>query len=66
MFDKIVLFVLIIGALLWGGVGLFGFDVVAWICGGQTAFISRILYSVIGLAGLWGISFFFKSHDITE
>ena len=53
--DKISLVLVIIGALNWGGVGLFRFDTVAWICGGQTAWVSRVIYALVGLAGLWCI-----------
>lgn len=60
MFDKICLILVIIGALNWGLVGLFSFDLVAWICGGSTAIISRIIYTVIALAGIWCISLLFR------
>ena len=53
MLDKIALALVIIGALVWGGVGLFGFDLVAWLFGGQGAIVSRIIYTIVGLAGLW-------------
>ena len=56
MFDKICLILVIIGALNWGLVGLFEFDLVAWAFGGATAVISRIIYTVIALAGIWCIS----------
>ena len=59
-FDKTALIIAIIGALNWGGIGLFGFDTVAWLCGGQLSVISRIIYTVVGLAGLWCISLLFK------
>ena len=49
--DKIALILVIVGALNWGLVGLFSFDLVAWIFGGQSAIISRIIYTVIALAG---------------
>ena len=51
--DKIAVLLAVIGALNWGGVGLFGFDTVAWLFGGQLAVISRIIYALVGLAGLW-------------
>ncbi|MBR4973241.1 MAG: DUF378 domain-containing protein, partial [Clostridia bacterium] len=51
MFDKICLILVIIGSLNWGLVGLFEFDLVAWAFGGSTAIISRIVYTVIALAG---------------
>ena len=60
MFDKICLILVIIGALNWGLVGLFSFDLVAWAFGGSTAIISRIIYTVIALAGVWCISLLFR------
>lgn len=49
--DKIALALAIIGALNWGGIGLFGFDTVAFLCGGQMAILSRIIYALVGLGG---------------
>ena len=63
MLDRIALFLLIIGALNWGSIGIFQFDVVAWIFGGQAAVVSRINYTVVALAGIWGISLFFRERD---
>ena len=66
--DKIALALLIIGGLNWGSVGLFQFDLVAYICGGQGAVISRIIYTIVGIAGLWCISLLFRErgHDSSE
>ncbi|MBC5787944.1 MULTISPECIES: DUF378 domain-containing protein [Clostridiaceae] len=66
MLDKIALALVIIGAIVWGGIGLFQFDLVAWIFGGQSAIVSRIIYSLVGLAGLWCISLFFRRNDVVE
>lgn len=66
MLDKIALALVIIGAIVWGGIGLFQFDLVAWIFGGQSAIVSRIIYSLVGLAGLWCISLFFRKNDVVE
>ena len=60
MMDRISLALVIIGALNWGSIGLFQFDIVAWIFGSQAAAASRIVYVVIALAGLWCISLLFK------
>ena len=60
MVDKIALLLVIIGAVNWGLVGIFQFDLVAWLFGGQGALLSRIIYTIIGLAGLWCISFLFR------
>ena len=64
MFDKICLLLSIIGSLNWGLVGLFQFDLVAWIFGGSDSIIARIIYIVIALAGGWCISLLFR--DKTE
>lgn len=60
MLDKIALCLTVVGAANWGLVGLFKFDLVAWIFGSQTAVMSRIIYTIIFLAGLWCISFLFR------
>jgi uncharacterized membrane protein YuzA (DUF378 family) len=61
MLDKICLTLAIIGGLNWGSIGLFGFDIVAWIFGGQNALFSRIIYTVIALAAVWCISLLFRN-----
>ena len=58
--DMIALILSIIGSLNWGLVALFKFDLVAWLFGGQTALLSRIVYTVIALAGLWCATFLFR------
>jgi uncharacterized membrane protein YuzA (DUF378 family) len=63
MLDKICLALSIIGSINWGLVGLFKFDLVAWIFGGSDAIISRIIYTVIALAGIWCISLLFRSNS---
>ena len=63
MMDRISLVLVIIGALNWLLIGLFQFDAGAWLCGGQTATLSRIIYSVVGVAGLWSISLLFKERE---
>lgn len=60
--DTITLILAIIGAINWGLVGFAKFDLVAWICGGQTAVVSRIIYALVGLAGLWCISLLFRKR----
>jgi uncharacterized membrane protein YuzA (DUF378 family) len=54
--DTLALIISIIGSLNWGLIGIFQFDLVAWLFGGQDALLSRIVYTVVGLAGLWCIS----------
>lgn len=63
MLDKICLALIIVGALNWGLVGLFSFDLVAWIFGSAAALMSRIIYTVIALAGVWCISLLFRSPE---
>ena len=60
--DKIALVTTIIGALNWGSIGLFKFDLVAWLFGGQAAIMSRIVYVLVALAGIWCISLLFRNH----
>ena len=58
--DTLALILSIIGSLNWGLVGIFQFDLVAWLFGGQGSVISRIIYTLIGLAGLWCITLLFR------
>mgnify|MGYP002596557271 CR=1 FL=1 len=58
MIDKLVLALVVIGALNWGSIGLFQFDLVAAVFGGQAAIFSRIVYTLVALAGVW--AFFFR------
>ena len=60
MIDNAALILVIVGALNWGSIGLFGFDIVAGLFGGQMAMLSRIVYTLVGLAGVWSISLLFK------
>ena len=62
--DKIALTLAIIGGFNWGSIGLFRFDIVAWIFGGQASLLSRIIYTLVGLAALWCISLLFRSTDM--
>ena len=62
MIDKIALILVIVGALNWGSVGIFGFDAVGWLFGGQLAILSRIIFTLVGLAGLWSITMLFKER----
>ena len=66
MLDRIALILTIIGALNWGSIGLFRFDFVAWIFGGQDALVSRIVYTIVALAGIWCISLLFRERDTEE
>lgn len=63
--DKIALALVVIGALNWGCVGIFSFDVVAWLFGGQGAVVSRIVYTLVAISGVWCISLLFRDADDT-
>ena len=62
MLDRTSLVITIIGAINWLLVGLFKFDLVAYICGGQTAVISRVIYTIVGIAGLWCVTLLFRQR----
>lgn len=64
LLDTISLLLVIVGAINWLLVGVFQFDLVAWLFGGQGAVISRILYTIIGAAGLWSISLLFRDRKM--
>lgn len=64
--NVLFLILVIIGAINWGCIGLFGTDVVGSILGGTTSTISRIVYTIVGIAGLWAFSFFGKVDDDKE
>ena len=66
MLDRISLILVVIGAINWGSIGLFKFDIVAWICGGQGAILSRIIYTVVALAGIWCLSLLFRENEVLE
>ena len=61
--DTLALILSVVGSLNWGLVGLFRFDLVAWLFGGQTALGSRIVYALVGLAGLWCVTLLFRRED---
>ncbi len=60
MIDNIALILTIIGAINWGSIGLFQFDIVGFLFGGQGSIISRIIFTLVGLAGIWCIRILFK------
>lgn len=64
--DKIALLLVIIGAVNWGLIGIFQFDLVASIFGGQAAVVSRIIYTLVGAAGLWCISLLFRDREMVK
>jgi uncharacterized membrane protein YuzA (DUF378 family) len=64
MLDRLALILVIIGAVNWGSIGLFQFDIVAWIFGGQAAIVSRIVYTLVALCGAWCISLLFRRREV--
>ncbi|MBQ7132752.1 MAG: DUF378 domain-containing protein [Oscillospiraceae bacterium] len=66
MWDKIALVLLIIGGLNWGLVGIFSFDLVAWLFGGAGAVLSRTIYILVALSAIWCISLLFRHDSLVE
>ncbi|WP_251447487.1 DUF378 domain-containing protein [Vermiculatibacterium agrestimuris] len=64
--DKIALLLAIVGGLNWGSIGIFGFDVVAFLFGGQNSAMSRVIYTLVGLGAIWCISLLFRENDPVE
>ena len=64
--NKLVLILIIIGALNWGCIGIFGFDVLSFLLGGEASVLGHIVYTIVGLAGLWSISFLFRQEQATR
>ena len=66
MMDKIALLLVIIGAVNWALVGVFQFDLVAWIFGGSGSLLARIVYTLVGLAAVWCISLLFRNDAAAQ
>ena len=66
MLDVIALILTVIGGINWGLIGIFQFDLVAWLFGGQGAVLSRIIYSLVCIADVWCISLLFRDNDLIE
>ena len=64
--DTLALILSIIGCVNWGLVGIFRFDLVAWLFSGSGSLLSRIIYTIVGLAGLWCISFLFRKKTFVD
>ncbi|ABR48488.1 protein of unknown function DUF378 [Alkaliphilus metalliredigens QYMF] len=64
--DRLALILVIIGALNWGLIGLFQFDLVATLFGGQASLLSRIVYTLVGVAGAYSISLLFRERTVTK
>lgn len=61
--DKIALVLAIIGGLNWGSIGIFGFDFVAFAFGSANSAVSRVVFTLVGLAAVWCISLLFRERD---
>lgn len=66
MWDKIALILLIIGGINWGLIGIFRFDLVAFIFGGQAALMSRVIYILVAISAVWCISLLFKENELVN
>src|SRR5690554_2609085 len=63
MISRIALVLLIVGGLNWGLIGFFQFDLVATLFGGQNAFLSRVVYGLVGLSALACLGLLFKPNE---
>lgn len=61
--DRIALILVIIGAVNWGSIGLFQYDLVAAVFGGQGAILARVIYTLVAVAGIWCISLLFRERE---
>ncbi|MBE7015717.1 MAG: DUF378 domain-containing protein [Ruminococcaceae bacterium] len=64
--DNIALTLVIIGAINWGSIGLFNFDIVGALFGGQQSVLARVIFAVVGIAGLWAIGILFKDKTMRD
>jgi len=63
MLDRLSLIFIIVGALNWGSIGIFRFDCISWLLGGSGTTVSRIIYTLVGLAGIWCVSLLFRRRS---
>lgn len=66
MLDRLALIILIIGGINWGSIGIFEFDIVSWIFGGQGAIVSRIIYTLVAISSVWCISLLFRDNELVS
>ena len=64
--DRIALILTIIGGINWGLIGIFQFDLVAWIGGGQDGVLARIIYTLVALSAIWCISLLFRNRALED
>jgi uncharacterized membrane protein YuzA (DUF378 family) len=63
--DRTALIFVIIGAIIWGFVGIFAWNPITWMIGGEVNTISRIIYTLVGLGGIWCVKLLFRERVIT-
>ena len=66
LMDRIALILTVVGGINWGLVGIFRFDLVAWLCGGQTSILARIVYTLVAICALWCMALLFRSREDTR
>ena len=68
LLDKLALLLVTVGALNWGSIGLFGFDFVSWLLGGSDSILTKIVFTVVGIAGIWAVSLLFRPmrHEVSD
>lgn len=64
--DKIALALLIVGGINWGSIGIFNFDIVGSLFGGQSSALSRIIFVIVGLCAIWCISLLFRNNSVSS
>ncbi|MCC8123464.1 MAG: DUF378 domain-containing protein [Oscillospiraceae bacterium] len=64
--DRIALVLAIIGGLNWGSIGIFGFDIISFACGGVHTALARVIFTLVGLAAVWCISLLFRSREAVD
>lgn len=64
--DRVALILTVLGGVNWGLVGLFRFDLVAFICGGSGTWIARVVYVIIAIAAIWCASLLFRENEVIE
>lgn len=64
--DTLALILSVIGCINWGLVGIFQLDLVAWLFGGQGSVISRLIYTIVGLSGIWIATFLFRRNAFAD
>lgn len=58
--DKLAILLVTVGAFNWGSIGLFGFDFVSWALGGSGSLLTRIVFTLVGIAGVWTVTLLFR------